>query len=228
MLHRLGLVYRRPTPIGRGLDALKQQAFIDAYEKLSEFAWPRRGDAVRGRRASHLCGAVCSVAGRRPERRWPSGRPSGRRAAQHSRRARSRNRQDRDDRGRKRRCGLDDQPARSHRGEVSAAQPRSTYSSTMRAITMLSSCGNGWRNPGRRIRLRFIPSYSPHLNPIERLWGVMHKHLTHNKCCARLSPPSPKPCCGFLREQVPRCWAECSATWSPTTSASSIPRIFGF
>jgi len=35
--------------------------------------------------------------------------------------------------------------------------------------------------PGRRIKLHFIPTYCPHLNPIERLWGVMHKHVTHNK-----------------------------------------------
>jgi hypothetical protein len=30
--------------------------------------------------------------------------------------------------------------------------------------------------PGRRIKLRFIPAYCPHLNPIERLWGVMQAH----------------------------------------------------
>ena len=29
--------------------------------------------------------------------------------------------------------------------------------------------------PGRRIKLHFIPAYCPHLNPIERLWGVMHR-----------------------------------------------------
>src|SRR4249920_1058884 len=28
--------------------------------------------------------------------------------------------------------------------------------------------------PGCRIKLHFIPSYCPHLNPIERLWGLMH------------------------------------------------------
>ncbi|MCF6274380.1 MAG: IS630 family transposase [Robiginitomaculum sp.] len=33
----------------------------------------------------------------------------------------------------------------------------------------------------RRIKLRFLPAYAPHLNPIERLWGVIHKHVTHNK-----------------------------------------------
>jgi transposase len=28
--------------------------------------------------------------------------------------------------------------------------------------------------PDRRIKLHFIPAYCPHLNPIERLWGLMH------------------------------------------------------
>jgi transposase len=26
-----------------------------------------------------------------------------------------------------------------------------------------------------------VPSYCPHLNPIERLWKVMHENVTHNK-----------------------------------------------
>lgn len=36
--------------------------------------------------------------------------------------------------------------------------------------------------PGCRIKLHFIPTYSPHLDPIGRLWGLMHKHITHNRC----------------------------------------------
>ena len=32
LLHRLGLDYRRPEAVPRGLDAAKQQAFIDAYD----------------------------------------------------------------------------------------------------------------------------------------------------------------------------------------------------
>ena len=35
-----------------------------------------------------------------------------------------------------------------------------------------------------RIRLHFIPSYCPHLDPIERLWGLVHRHCTHNICYA--------------------------------------------
>ena len=57
-----------------------------------------------------------------------------------------------------------------------------------------------------RIKLHFIPSYCPHLNPIERLWGLMHRNVTHNKCyatCAQFADAT----LGFLREQVPRNWA---------------------
>ena len=53
--------------------------------------------------------------------------------------------------------------------------------------------------PGCRIKLHFIPSYCPHLNPIERLWGLMHRNVTHNKCyatCAQFADAT----LGFLRE----------------------------
>jgi transposase len=38
--------------------------------------------------------------------------------------------------------------------------------------------------PERRVRLRLVPVYCPHLNPIERLWGEMHRWVTHNTCYA--------------------------------------------
>jgi transposase len=61
--------------------------------------------------------------------------------------------------------------------------------------------------PGRRIKLHFVPAYCPHLNPIERLWGVMHKNVTHNKTystCAQFADATLK----FLREEVPRNWSD--------------------
>jgi transposase len=61
--------------------------------------------------------------------------------------------------------------------------------------------------PGCRIKLHFIPSYCPHLNPIERLWGLMHRNVTHNKCyatCAQFADAT----LSFLREKVPRNWAD--------------------
>ena len=60
--------------------------------------------------------------------------------------------------------------------------------------------------PGCRIKLHFIPAYCPHLNPIERLWGVMHRNVTHNKTyatCAEFADAT----LGFLREKVPRNWS---------------------
>ena len=59
--------------------------------------------------------------------------------------------------------------------------------------------------PGRRIRLHFIPAYCPHLNPIERLWGLMHRLLTHNKCYATHREFA-EVMLDFLRKQVPRQW----------------------
>jgi transposase len=40
LLHRLGLEYHKPEVIGRKLDAEKQQAFIEAYEKLRNALGP--------------------------------------------------------------------------------------------------------------------------------------------------------------------------------------------
>ena len=35
-----------------------------------------------------------------------------------------------------------------------------------------------------RIRLEFLPPYSPNLNLIERLWRLMHKHTLYNRSYA--------------------------------------------
>ena len=59
--------------------------------------------------------------------------------------------------------------------------------------------------PGCRIRLHFVPAYCPHLNSIERLWGLMHRHITHNKCYATFRDFS-AAMLNFLREDVPRNW----------------------
>jgi len=43
------------------------------------------------------------------------------------------------------------------------------------------------KEKNRRVKLHFLPAYAPHLNPIERLWGVMHKHVTHNRHYAKFN-----------------------------------------
>ena len=57
--------------------------------------------------------------------------------------------------------------------------------------------------PGCRIRLHFVPTYCPHLNPIERLWGLMHRQITHNKCYATFTDFS-SAMLNFLRHSVPQ------------------------
>src|ERR1700761_7114843 len=59
--------------------------------------------------------------------------------------------------------------------------------------------------PGCRIKLHFIPIYCPHLDPAERLWGLMHKHVTHNRCHATFVDFK-AAILTFLREEVPRKW----------------------
>jgi DDE superfamily endonuclease len=48
-----------------------------------------------------------------------------------------------------------------------------TCLSTLPGIIVRSWCKPDW---GARTKLHFIPTYCPHLDPIERLWGLMHKH----------------------------------------------------
>jgi transposase len=59
--------------------------------------------------------------------------------------------------------------------------------------------------PGCRIKLHFIPTYCPHLDPIERLWGLMHKQVTHNRSHAMFADFR-AAILTFLREEVPRKW----------------------
>lgn len=58
---------------------------------------------------------------------------------------------------------------------------------------------------GSRISLHFIPTYSPHLNPIERLWGAMHRAVTHNACYPTFGQFKARML-NFLTEEVPNNW----------------------
>jgi transposase len=64
--------------------------------------------------------------------------------------------------------------------------------------------------PGRRISLRFVPAYCAHLNPIERLWGVMHEHVSRNKCYETFKEYA-DAMLHFLKVEVPRRFGEFSS-----------------
>ncbi len=61
--------------------------------------------------------------------------------------------------------------------------------------------------PERRIELHFLPAYAPHLNPIERLWGVMHEHVTHNHHYARFDDFT-EAILNFFRKTLPKKWRD--------------------
>ncbi len=62
-------------------------------------------------------------------------------------------------------------------------------------------------SPERRVKLHFLPAYAPHLNPIERLWGVMHKWVTHNRHYATFNQFT-EAIFDFFRKTLPEKWPE--------------------
>jgi len=59
--------------------------------------------------------------------------------------------------------------------------------------------------PERRVKLHFLPAYAPHLNSIESLWGVMHEHVTHNRCFDDFGEFT-EAILTFFRETLPGNW----------------------
>ena len=59
--------------------------------------------------------------------------------------------------------------------------------------------------PDCRIHLIQLPTYCPHLNPIERLWAVMHAHVTHNRFYPRQKQFA-YAILNFFRETIPKHW----------------------
>ncbi len=76
-----------------------------------------------------------------------------------------------------------------------------------------------------RIRPIYLPPYAPNLNAIERLWKVMHQHVTRNRHYEDFRAFA-EAIMRFFKTTLPQGW-EPSVTPSATTSTSSVPRIFG-
>lgn len=59
--------------------------------------------------------------------------------------------------------------------------------------------------PDCRIHLIQLPPYCPHLNPIERLWAVMHQFVTHNRHY-QTQKQFANAILRFFRETLPKEW----------------------
>ena len=205
LLHRLGLEYHKPDVIGRKLDAEKQRAFIESYEKLLNALGPDEAvlfvDAVHPTHSARPVGCWAPK-----EDNLAIEQTSGRqRINVHG--------------------AIDLETGQTRMIEAETIDAASTIRllEALEALYPLlamihvyldnaryhhAKLVQDWlAQPGRRIKLHFIPAYCPHLNPIERLWGVMHKHVTHNKCYAT-SREFAAEVLTFLREKVPQNWLE--------------------
>ena len=203
LLHRMGCVWRKPEIIPRKLDEDKQQAFITAYQQLLTSMGQDQAvlfaDAVHPTHAARAVGcwapSDCQLAIEQT-----SGRQ---RLTIHG--------------------AIDLQTGKTRMIEADAADARSTIQ-LLTSIEMNNPdktlihvyldnaryhhaklVQNWLTEKPRRIRLHFIPAYCPHLNPIERLWGVMHHNLTHNKTYERYTDFA-DAILGFLRKTVPENW----------------------
>jgi len=203
LLHRLGLEYHKPKVIPRKLDEEKQKAFIANYEKVL--------NSLPDDEAVLFADAVHPTHAARPAGCWA---PSQENLAIEQTSGRQRINIH---------GAVDLETGQTRMIEVETVDAASTirllesieafYPMLVLIHVFLDNARyhhakivREWlAQPGRRIKLHFIPPYCPHLNPIERLWGVMHKHVTHNKSyatCAQFADVT----LGFLREKVPRNW----------------------
>jgi transposase len=203
LLHRLGLEHRKPQAVSSKLDPAKQQAFIDAYAKLL--------NARSDDEAVLFADAVHPTHAARPVGCWA---PKDVKVAVDQSSGRDRLNIH---------GAIDLETGKTRMLDVVTVDAMSTIAlliaiealyPAMRLIHVFldnasyhhAKIVREWlARPGRRIQLHFIPSYCPHLNPIERLWAVMHKHVTHNRCYSTYRQFC-QVTLNFVRDVVPQDW----------------------
>ncbi len=205
LLHRLGMEHRKPKAISRKLDPAKQEAFIKAHDALLNQL--SDDEAVIFADAVHPTHAVRPVGCWAPKEMAVAVEQSSGRDRLNIHGA------------------IDLETGQTIMKDVLSVDAMSTILlltaietlyPAMRLIHVFldnaryhhAKLVQAWlAMPGRRIRLHFVPTYCPHLNPIERLWGLMHRHTTHNKYYSTFKDFS-GAMLTFLREDVPANWRE--------------------
>ncbi len=203
LLHRLGMEHHRPEEIARKLDPAKQAAFIASY--LALLKQMQADEVVLFGDAVHPLHEV------RPMGCWA---PAGTKLAVQQTSGRDRLNVH---------GALDLETGRTCMLETASVDAIST----IRLLILISAAYPNKRlihvfldnaryhhakmvqqwlaQPGCRIRLHFIPTYCPHLNPIERLWGEMHRNVTHNRSHPRFADFK-AALLTFLNADVPKNW----------------------
>ena len=178
LLRRLGFVYRKPKGIPARADEAAQQAFVASYERLLNGLDP---DEV-----VYFADAVHPEWQSRPAHGWIR---RGDRVAVKRGKGRVRmnlhgalNLETFD-------CQLVETVKMSMQTTIDllAKLERANPDKRIHVILDNAPVNRGadvkaWlARPERRIKVMYLPPYAPNLNPIERLWKVMHEHVTHNR-----------------------------------------------
>ena len=203
LLHRLGLVYRKPELVPGKLNAAKQKAFIDDYERLARGL--DEDEAIVFGDAVHPTHQVRPAGCWAPKDHAVAITPSSGRDRVNIHGA------------------IDLETGKTQMLEVPTVNAQTTILLFIAILAahpdkrmihiFLDNAGyhharlvKAWlAQNGQRLTLHFVPSYSPHLNPIERLWGLMHRNVTHNRTYLTL-PLFRAAAMDFLTEKVPKHW----------------------
>jgi transposase len=204
LLHRLGFEYCKPCRIPRHLDEARQQAFIDGYEELL--------NGLGADEAVVFVDAVHPTHQVRPAGCWG---PKDTTLAVEQ----TTGRQSLNIHG-----AIDLESGQTQMLEVPKATGESLIS-LLRAIEVAHPAKRRihvfldnasyhhalivqeWlKQPGRKCVLHFIPPYCPHLDPIERCWGLMHRYVTHNRDYPTFRAFR-RAILKFLRWTIPKKWA---------------------
>lgn len=203
LLHRLGMEHRKPQAIPRKLDEAKQKAFIEKYNALL--------NALPEDEAVMFADAVRPTHTVRPVGCWA---PQGVQVAVEQNSGRDRLNIH---------GAIDLETGKTKMIEALTVDAQSAIMLFIAIMAMYPTkklihvfldnaryhhavLVQEWLGqPDCRIKLHFIPAYCPHLNPIERLWGLMHKNVTHNRCYAKFNGFCAAMLM-FLREDVPKNW----------------------
>jgi transposase len=203
LLHRLGMEHRKPKAVSRKLDPTKQAAFIEAYEDLLNHL--ADDEAVLFADAVHPTHAVRPVGCWAPkDTKIAVSQTSGRQRLNiHG--------------------AIDLETGNTRMLDVPTVDASSTIKLLIALLALYprkrvihlfldnaryhhAKLVQAWlAQPGCRVKLHFIPAYCPHLDSIERLWGLMHRHVTHNRCHVTFADFS-HAILTFLRQEVPRNW----------------------
>ena len=203
LLHRLGFEYRKPKALPRVADEAEQQQFIDVYESLLRslpaneavyfadavhpeyqtrpaFGWMKKGSntalkTTAGRQRVNIHGALCLENFDVPFVEV---------------------------------IKVNGDSSVALLAKIEAQNPEKSTIHVIWDNAPYHKCEQvrDWLSrPDCRINLIRLPAYCPHLNPIERLWGVLHQYVTHNRFY-ETQPKFATAILAFFRKTIPKEW----------------------